>query len=184
MATLAVDKARAFELGDYNDWPVIAADIIYEGALIGDNASGYARPLAAGDPPRGFAESNVDNTAGGAGAKNVRVRQRGRVQLAVANLAITDVGKPVYASDDDTFVLTATSNSHVGRVVRFIATGVGIVEFDFSRGSIGLIGALTHAVGTADGTVADVGASFNQTTLNDNFRELSDKINALAKILA
>lgn len=38
---------------------------------------------------------------------------------------------------------------------------------------------LTHAVGTADGTVADVGSSFNQTTLNNNFRECSDRINQL-----
>lgn len=38
---------------------------------------------------------------------------------------------------------------------------------------------LTHAVGTADGTVDDVGASFNQTTLNNNFKELSAKLNAI-----
>lgn len=34
---------------------------------------------------------------------------------------------------------------------------------------------LTHAFGTADGTVTDVGAAFNQTTLNDNFKELTDQ---------
>lgn len=33
--------------------------------------------------------------------------------------------------------------------------------------------ALTHAVGTADATVDDVGGSFNQTTLNNNFKELT-----------
>ncbi|MFI8237593.1 hypothetical protein ACIF83_10130 [Streptomyces sp. NPDC085866] len=38
---------------------------------------------------------------------------------------------------------------------------------------------LTHTVGTADGTVDDVGASFNQTTLNNNFKELSAKVNAI-----
>jgi hypothetical protein len=38
---------------------------------------------------------------------------------------------------------------------------------------------LVVSVGTADGTVADVGASFNQTTLNNNFRDLADKVNAL-----
>ncbi len=40
---------------------------------------------------------------------------------------------------------------------------------------------LTHAFGTADGTVTDVGAAFNQTTLNDNFKELTDQH---AKLLA
>lgn len=38
---------------------------------------------------------------------------------------------------------------------------------------------LTEGPGTADGTVADVGAAFNQTTLNNNFRDLSAKFNAL-----
>lgn len=40
-------------------------------------------------------------------------------------------------------------------------------------------GALTHAVGTADGTVDDVGGAFNQTTLNNNFRDCADQINKL-----
>lgn len=39
--------------------------------------------------------------------------------------------------------------------------------------------ALTHSVGTADGTVDDVGGSFNQTTLNNNFKELTTHINAI-----
>lgn len=38
---------------------------------------------------------------------------------------------------------------------------------------------LTEGPGTANGTVADVGATFNQTTLNDNFKDLSTKLNAL-----
>lgn len=38
---------------------------------------------------------------------------------------------------------------------------------------------LTAASGTADGTVADVGAAFSQATLNDNFKELAVKINAI-----
>jgi len=57
MATLAYDQPRAYEGADFktNDFPVVAADIIYEGAAVGDNASGYARPLVAADPFWGFA---------------------------------------------------------------------------------------------------------------------------------
>jgi hypothetical protein len=43
--------------------------------------------------------------------------------------------------------------------------------------------ALTGTAGTADGAVADVGASFNQGTLNDNFKELSTKVNAIITAL-
>jgi hypothetical protein len=181
MTTLDKNLARAFELGELNDVGVIATDIIYEGAAVGDNGSGYARPLVAGDPFLGFATEKADNSAGAAGAINVNVKHKGRVQLAVGSLAITDVGKQVYASDDNTFTLTATSNSAIGRVIRFVSSGIGIVEFDVGRGGVGVITALTDSTtGTADGTVADVGGAFSQATLNNNFKELVVKINALA----
>lgn len=132
MATLATDTPRAYELGTIEEYPVIAADIIYEGAAVGENGSGYARPLVAADPFLGFAESKADNSAGAAGAVNVRVRQKGKVQLAVAGAtAITANDRPkVYASDDNTFTLTATSNTYIGTVSRWISSGVAIVEFD------------------------------------------------------
>jgi len=50
MTTLSADKPRDYQLGDREEYPVIAADIIYEGAAVGENGSGYARPLQAGDP--------------------------------------------------------------------------------------------------------------------------------------
>jgi hypothetical protein len=38
---------------------------------------------------------------------------------------------------------------------------------------------LTVSVGTASNTIADVGAAFNQTTLNNNMRSLAAKVNEL-----
>lgn len=184
MTTLAASSPRIYELGEQNDHPVIAADIIYEGAAVGDNGSGYARPLQAGDPFRGFALSDADNAAGAAGAINVKVKQRGRIKLAIGSLAITDVGKAVYASDDDTFTLTASTNSFIGRVVRWESTGVGIVEYDAAGGLLGKVIPLTDSsTGTADGTIADVGGSFSQATLNNNFADLTAKINAIAAMI-
>lgn len=43
--------------------------------------------------------------------------------------------------------------------------------------------ALTAASGTANDTVTDVGASFDQTTLNNNFKDLAAKINELRTAL-
>ena len=131
MTTLAIDKARDFQLGEFEDYPVIASDIIYEGAAVGENASGYSRPLAAGDVFQGFALRKADNSAGAAGAINVTVRTRGRVKLPIASLAVTANDRAaVYASDDDTFTLTASTNSLIGYVSRWVETGVAIVEFD------------------------------------------------------
>jgi hypothetical protein len=131
VTTLAAQTVRKYELGDIESYPVIASDIIYEGAAVGENASGYARPLAAADPFLGFAIATVDNSSGAAGDLRVEVRQRGKVQLAIASIAITANDRPaVYASDDDTFTLTATSNSLIGYVSRWVSAGVAIVEFD------------------------------------------------------
>lgn len=122
MTTLATAKPRDYLLGDLQDLPMIAADIIYEGAAVGENGSGYFRPLVAADPFAGFAERTVDNSAGAAGAVNVRVKPRGRVILPVVGVtAVTDEGATVYASDDDTFTLTSTSNSAIGKITRYIS---------------------------------------------------------------
>lgn len=131
MTTLANAKPRAYGEGLFEEYPVIAADIIYEGAAVGENGSGYARPLQAGDAFLGFAQQTVDNTAGAAGAKRVIVRPRGSIELPVGSLAITANDRPaVYASDDDTFTLTASTNSLIGYVSRYVSSGVGIVDFD------------------------------------------------------
>ena len=131
MTTLAKDAVREYAQGDIEEYPVVAADIIYEGAAVGEDASGYSRPLVAGDPFQGFAEAKADNSTGLAGAKRVRVLARGRVRLPIAALAITANDRPaVYASDDNTFTLTASTNSLIGYVSRWDATGYGIVEFD------------------------------------------------------
>jgi uncharacterized tellurite resistance protein B-like protein len=42
---------------------------------------------------------------------------------------------------------------------------------------------LTAASGTADGTVADVTASHDQTILNNNFQDLATKVNAILAAL-
>lgn len=131
MTTLAVDVPRGFSLGDLDEYPVIAADIIYEGAAVGENASGYARPLVAADPFLGFAMEQADNAAGSAGDKRVRVLVRGAVTLPISGLAITaNDHPPVYASDDNTFTLTSSGNTKIGWVRRWVSTGVAVVEFD------------------------------------------------------
>jgi hypothetical protein len=133
MTTLAVDKQRAFQIAEREDYPVVATDIIYAGAAVGENSSGYARPLAAGDPFLGFALRRADNAAGAAGAVNVEVQTRGRVVLPVTGATgVTDANhRPlVYASDDDTFTLTASTNSIIGRVSRWVSAAVCVVEFD------------------------------------------------------
>jgi len=131
MTTLAKNEPRAFEEGEYNDLPVIASDIIYEGAAVGENGSGYFRPLVAGDNFAGFAVKKADNSSGDAGDINVRVRPKGKIQLAVTGVTgVTDEGSTVYASDDNTFTLSSTSNSAIGKIVRHVSSTKVIVAFE------------------------------------------------------
>lgn len=127
---LKLDTPRAYEIGTINDLPVVAGVQIFEGSAVGIvAASGLSRPLAAGDLFVGFADRGVDNRTGAAGAVRVRLREEGKIELPVAALAITDLGKHVYASDSGSFLLTAAGNSLVGHVHRFVSSGVGIVKF-------------------------------------------------------
>jgi hypothetical protein len=131
MTTLAVDTPRIREIGDRNEFPVIAQDIIYEGAVVGlVLASGHAQPLTSADRFAGFAEKQANNSAGAAAAINVRVIKKGKVLLPVTGAVITDIGNPVYASDDNTFSFVKTSGVFIGFYIRYTASGYGIVEFD------------------------------------------------------
>lgn len=133
MTTLAADKPRAYETGYRNDIPVVASDIIYEGAAVSVNSSGYARPLNTADGKDafvGFATRQADNSSGAAGDINVNVLSKGLIELAVTSVAITDLGADVFASDDNTFVLTGGANVKIGKVYRFVSSGIAVVEFD------------------------------------------------------
>lgn len=133
MTTLAANKPRAYELGERNHIPVIDNDIIYEGAAVGIvDGTGHARPLAALDKFGGFAVAKADNTLLGhaAAAINVEVVECGEIELSVTGAVITDVGQPVYATDDDTFVFSPVSATFIGYVKRYVSAGVAVVEFD------------------------------------------------------
>lgn len=132
MATLAANKARTFEDGDVSVHPMIASDIIYEGAACGfSSTSGNVRPLVAGDQFAGFAVEKIDNSSGAAGDKNIRLRRRGYVKLTVSGAAVGDEGQGVYASDDDTFTATSeAANSRVGTIERIDSSGVAIVKIE------------------------------------------------------
>jgi hypothetical protein len=131
MTTLSVNKRRPLVLGDAGEFPVIASDIIYQGAAVGlVAATGHARPLVGGDTFAGFAQTKADNAAGAATDISVNTVTKGKIQLPVTGLVITDIGQPVYAQDDDTFSFNPVAGTFVGFVDRYVSSGVGIVEFN------------------------------------------------------
>ena len=136
MATLAADKPRVFAATgahpDYNEVPVIASDIIYAGAAVGESAAtGTGRPLVALDNFMGFCIEQCDNSAGAAAALLCKVYASGYAELTVTGVDnINDEGATVYASDDDTFTLTSTSNTQIGKIKRVISGTTCVVAFE------------------------------------------------------
>lgn len=128
---LSANTPRTFEEGlEYGDFLVAASTTIYDGAIVG-LSSGYARGLVAGDAFAGVAIQKRDNSTGAAGALKVRVRRRGYLVMNVTGAsALTDKGKDVYASADDTLTLTQGSNSPVGKVHRWVSGTQCVVYFD------------------------------------------------------
>ena len=126
---LTANTPLTFIRGEQSEYPQAAA-VVYEGAILGDNGSGYARCLVAGDPFVGHSMEYYDNSAGSAGDNKIkRMRGRYRLEVTLTGVAITDVGKAVYASADDTLTLTAGANSRVGVVERYVTTNTAIVDF-------------------------------------------------------
>jgi hypothetical protein len=153
MATLTVDKPRIFDEGYAflsNEHPVIASDIIYAGAAVGESGSdGTARPLAAADNFLGFATEKADNSSGSAGDKRVKVRMAGVARLAVTNVTSeADTGLSVYASDDDTFTTTGAGNTLIGRIIRWVSSTTCMVHFQASTMAAPAAGEFSEIVGS------------------------------------
>jgi hypothetical protein len=125
---LTANTIRNFGWGNVTQYPVLANATIYEGAAVG-LSSGYARALTAGDAFLGFACGKVVGTAANGGAV-AHVFRAGVVDLTITSVAVTDVGKCVYASDDGTFTLTQTTSSYIGQVEKYVTTNTATVTFE------------------------------------------------------
>ena len=142
MTALAASRVLEYKMptrpeGDVVEVPVAAATTIYSGGFVGMLATGYAQPyvnstvatsLTGFDRLLGVALEEVDNSAGAAGALTVKVLISGCFKHAVSGLAITDIGTPVYASDDNTLTKVALGNCFAGWVERFVASGYGMIR--------------------------------------------------------
>lgn len=110
--------------GDVLTYGVVNADAVYQGSLVG-NSSGYAAPLTTSLAFWGVALEEGDNTSGAAGAIRIRVATKGVLREVVVAGASTvaDIGKQVYATNDNPADLTLTigSNVAIGHICNFNA---------------------------------------------------------------
>lgn len=108
--------------------------LVYKGALLGVNASGYAVSMAHGTAGLkfiGVANEKIDNSAGAAGDKSVNVTKSGSFVFKAASgftPAVADLGKEVYANTDwevQTSSIGLTNAYKVGTIVGIETTSTG-----------------------------------------------------------
>lgn len=109
------------------DLPLGASETVYKGGFVSLDAGDlFGAPLAAGEAFVGIALEKVVSGSSN-GASTCKVLTGAVFQQAITSIAQADIGKLVYASDDQTLTLTSTSNSQVGRIINVPATGTAVV---------------------------------------------------------
>ena len=128
MANTTSDIGRAYEAGVepiFNDFALESGVTIYEGAAVAiDDTANTVGAFAVADTFAGFAISKAVHGT----QTHVKVRSRGIVKLTTDGTP--DVGDAVYASDDQTFSQTSTSNKQIGIVHRVVSGTSVMVYFE------------------------------------------------------
>lgn len=133
---LSANKPRQYDPAVdpcFIDLPAKTSATLYEGAAVTDESGGgTVDTLAVAEGFIGFLEAGLVATST-AGEVKARVRTKGIIKnLAVTGVTgVTDYGVAVYATDDDTFTLTASGALQIGKVVRYTGTtGYADVYFE------------------------------------------------------
>lgn len=121
------------------EWPMAANSQLFAGAALMQDANGLAANVAPSATAvfLGFAKEGKDNRTGSAygglaSSTTLKVEQEGRLYLVVASAttwALQDVGKTVYASDGNTYTMSAgTNNVPIGKVGYVPTAAVGLAS--------------------------------------------------------
>jgi hypothetical protein len=126
---LAESKNYVSVTGDRESYPVANGQTIYKGAAVTVNSSGFLTNLVTTDKFVGFALEDAIGNSGN--TTNALVLRKGNYWLPVTGATITaNQGTLVYASDNNTFTTTASTNRLIGAVRKFLSASEVLVEFD------------------------------------------------------
>jgi len=153
--------------GDQYVYPVAAATTIYAGSLVVLDSSGNAEPAtdATGKIAVGRCDEYVDNSAGAAAAKTVKVRAGEFLWANSATNTLTkaNIGDTVYIVDDQTVDSLSTSSSAAGVMTQIESSGAVWVK---TEPPTTLSGGLAAANNLSDvGTVATARTNLGLDTM-------------------
>ncbi len=130
---LSKDRNTHERAGDLFSFPVGDDAIIFGGAIVMLNATGYAvqGATATGQVCAGRAEEYVDNTNGGDGGKSVAVKRgvfKYKNSASGDLITIAEIGDTCYIVDDETVAKTNGTNtrSAAGVIVGVDSDGVWV----------------------------------------------------------
>lgn len=145
---------------EFKTYPVASGVLIYRNAYVGLNPAGYLKPFEPGDLFVGIAKTRYDNRTGSDGTINGDVHSNGDFKAVFSAIALTDLGKPVFVTADDTLSLSGHPDGYYGRLIAYVSategvvrmrapgdiptTGCILIDVDFSK--------VSHANVTAAGT--------------------------------
>jgi hypothetical protein len=130
MTVLSADSRtrQVMDWGHGGNYPVLAAAVIYKGALVCVDANGYAIPATdtAAIYCVGVAEEAVTGGTS-SGDKWVKVGAGRAYLFAATSITQAMVGEPMYVVDDNTVDDTSTNLCLVGVLVKYVTTTSGWV---------------------------------------------------------
>jgi len=170
---LTDNKRRQAKYEQGNSYTVALGSTIYAGAIMTIDASGYAIPALAGQKFIGIARDYAIN------GEKVHAEWGQIEYFADVTAVITNIGKPVFASDDATLTFT-DNDTMVGVVVDCIA-GVGYsvhIEIEMDTADISQTGHKTLLPYNHNSVVQGAWTKEYSTTytLNTRFRNTSGAV--------
>jgi len=130
---LSADRDTIYSEGVEIAVPVAASTKIYAGSgVVAEATGGYAVEAVntANYKTMGVAQEQVDNSAGLAAAKSVRVRRKGTFPFAMTSATQADIGKTVYWVDGGTVTLTAGNGVKAGTISSVESTSKVWIDID------------------------------------------------------
>lgn len=152
MAAATADRGAKFQPGAVYQFGLDggATRNVHKGTMICADTDGYAIVGAdtAGYRFLGVATERVEQTATSTDAtEKIKLARRGLFSFAIGSAALTDIGRPVWLTDDQTVTFTQSNVGPVGKIVERVSSTEVIVDIGDALG--GGMQFLSCSVGTS-----------------------------------
>lgn len=152
MTALTVEADRSITGGEFRRYPSETSANPYVGSALSYNSAGNVHELVAGEPFAGFCMETIQtkDAATATGSRYIDATAGVfRAILPLSSVAVADINRPVYATDDNAFTFTKSGASTlIGRVIGVESSTRAIVQCQTSEMSHAFNYSLTGA-GTA-----------------------------------